>query len=405
MLVFATLVSQIFAKCVDISSTHVCAPYSHLKIDVERLSKIYGVDKELDASSWEELVLRITQGGHDQALMWKNWAQCSGYEGEYIQYYRSYVCMTDIFEFSADCNKDVKAKPLCSSVCEDYGAAVHQMILDEDVCPDDFGSYDKQVYKSVYERRKMVLDAARSCEKLLDLPVFEKAECVYGVESDAKSCGFSGDVKVAEDYCSYYPGNECCRSLGQYSEPTATPTPTETPTTTPTETPTSTPVSEKDAKAIFDPVERVALIWGIGSDAATGDEQQQAPSYIVSNQNTTIVIVATVAGVVLLAIAAFIFERKRRAKNKANAGLKRLKSRNKAPAVAPQEPVNYPPGTKLIVKFAYTQSRADEIDLHPGDVIELLGPLDAQWATFRNLTTNLQGSAPISYAVPITDAQ
>lgn len=94
-------------ECLDISSTTVCSPWSSgYRINKTELSLVYNIQIN-SAADWNEAVVGATSGGQKQRELWNKWAGCSGYQGEPIQFSRSYTCLTDIFLFSAGCNVKV----------------------------------------------------------------------------------------------------------------------------------------------------------------------------------------------------------------------------------------------------------------------------------------------------------
>ncbi|KAJ3352646.1 Protein Xrp2 [Kappamyces sp. JEL0680] len=183
--------------CVSIKTTTACAPWSgrDLYINTKKLKKVYGIpqDQELDAQSWEELLLKTTGGGKAQAALWSKWAACPAYKGTALQYLRTYTCLSDIFIYSASCNKEATGlTPICPEVCENYGGAVKKMIQDEKVCPNYYDDLDPRARKLVKKRRAYAKKAYASCQSISRLPYFnQKEQCVTGVKSDQESCATS----------------------------------------------------------------------------------------------------------------------------------------------------------------------------------------------------------------------
>ena len=106
-----------------------------MKIATE-LTRIYALSSPITADIWNTQVVRTTSGGPHQSTIWKNWSGCDGYNGELIQYSRTYVCLTDIFLFSAGCNAEQQGKlDICDGVCDAYGDAVGKLVDNEKICP------------------------------------------------------------------------------------------------------------------------------------------------------------------------------------------------------------------------------------------------------------------------------
>ena len=200
LLILSSLPQMLDARCVKLgNSSSVCAPWTgeNVFIDTRKLSKLYGIKPSKNASlfgvkEWDSLVVALTSGGKKQATFWKKWSACTGYKGELLQYYRSFVCLTDIFVHSASCNtKDQELTPICPEVCENYASAVKKMMMDEDVCPTDiYEDLEEDAVKKIKKRRKIALNTLQICQKIASKSTFNKKEqCVTGIKGDQESCG------------------------------------------------------------------------------------------------------------------------------------------------------------------------------------------------------------------------
>jgi hypothetical protein len=195
-------------NCVSIKSTSICNPYNYLQIDLTMLSKVYGV--KLDVAMWEQIVMEITSGSETQRDAWKNWGQCLKYDGAAIQYFRSVVCLTDIFQYSAKCN-DKESSELCYYICDKYELAALKIINHKESCPDNYGDYSSNTYDIINQRRGSIKQSATTCKDIIG-HLNPKTNCLKGIESDSKSCGFAMNLKMVNEYCQSHPKEVCCKS-------------------------------------------------------------------------------------------------------------------------------------------------------------------------------------------------
>ncbi|KAI8813369.1 hypothetical protein BJ742DRAFT_790185 [Cladochytrium replicatum] len=211
-------------ECISIASTSSCAPWTNgYYINSTELALVYGLQESApDAVYWDKLVNAMTGGGDLQAAIWAEWAQCLGYHGAPIQYYRSYVCLTDIFFYSAGCNPSTSiSPPLHPDVCDVYKESVVGLIQDPNACP----SLDKladnlegAALQDVFDRRSYLLSADESCRSILNSYAQSSDASVWGVTADQNSCGFGGNITVARAYCDdvfaqYHQKPKCCETL------------------------------------------------------------------------------------------------------------------------------------------------------------------------------------------------
>ncbi|KAJ3269619.1 hypothetical protein HDV01_001180 [Terramyces sp. JEL0728] len=183
------------ANCTQIPSTSVCAPFTGA-IDTTVLSKVYGT--KIDQSSWESNINQLVSGDRKKEI-WSNYFNCPGYNGESIQYSLSFICMTDLYHYSKDCNKQVT--PVCSSVCEYYQGALSTLLEDKSKCPID---YKDNSQKTLYERRRStIFDIGKFCNGAGN-------SCISGVQKDQISCGLL-DNDLYTEYCKDYPTESCCK--------------------------------------------------------------------------------------------------------------------------------------------------------------------------------------------------
>jgi hypothetical protein len=343
-------------KCISISSTHVCAPYQNLYIDSNILSEIYGVD-ELDADSWQKLVIDKTSGIESQTTSWLG-LECPNYNGEMIQYYRSFVCLTDIFKYSKKCNNEIiKTFPaLCENVCDQYTESVSQLINNNYYCT-------PSKLPSILKRRENVMKSASECKTILKN--FEiSAGCISGVGLDVFSCGFAGKLELTAKYCKLNSIDPCCinEEKLKFSE------------------------MEPNPKSFVTLQNQSSSAIDLGMDL---------------NGMNVIAIVSGSIGVILFVVLMCVCLGR---KSKGHAGVKRAVHRKVGtfPLIGEPKAISstngeLQNGDLLRVKWAYVGQVEDEIDMNVGDSIRFLGSQDEHWAEVCNLTTKMRGIIPTAY--------
>ncbi|KAJ3052592.1 hypothetical protein HK097_005995, partial [Rhizophlyctis rosea] len=317
--------AQVPKECLPIDNTHSCAPWTTgYYINATELGLVYGLQGPIpDAQYWDKLIHDTTSGGDRQASMWRDWAQCTGYNGELIQYSRSYNCLTDIHWYSSGCNANVKPASapttFCSGVCEAYGTAVRTMIEDNKVCPKGM---PQQLLSQISERRSHAVVAAQSCEYVLSqIGGGSQQQCSYGVTDDHASCGFAGDHTTAEAYCKQYPTAACCTRLNKSSSPSAPSTPASStsapiaPTQNATESnATNNTTSNKPSALIANQVQAVTHSNAQSSTASDdpGSTSSGAQSWASTNKNTLIGAGAAIGFIVVAGVAVGVIRARRR---------------------------------------------------------------------------------------------
>ncbi|KAJ3309297.1 hypothetical protein HDV04_006239 [Boothiomyces sp. JEL0838] len=146
---------------------------------------------------------------------WSDFLGCTGYRGELIQYYRTFLCLTDLFYYSAACNTPpkndtLKYPPLCSASCDTYGDSLKQIVLGE--CTTPIANITAQQQAQFESRKKVVQGAADQCKTLFTSGAYFKGQdqCERGIALDNSTCGFGGDVGSKENYCLKNPNITCC---------------------------------------------------------------------------------------------------------------------------------------------------------------------------------------------------
>ncbi|KAI9088783.1 hypothetical protein DFS34DRAFT_640049 [Phlyctochytrium arcticum] len=398
------------SECIEIKDTSACAPFgAGYSINATELGLVYGLTGPVpDAAYWDKLVVDITSGGKHQMQMWKNWAQCPGYQGELIQHYRTYTCITDLFLYSAGCNKDAKPleqkSALCPQACDSYGAAVRELVLDKDVCPKNFGKHDKLVYQQVSARRSHALTGAKSCRALLskwggpskdgkdDKSYAKNGQCKWnGVQVDHQSCGFSGNAKIAKTYCNDYPRDPCCKRISSSS---------------------SNPTDKSDAKhkaAAAMPVgpnavplssTKAAGAAAVGEPGAIGPADASATSDSFGARNKVPIIAGAAGSLLVLGGVAVGIVRARRRRSSASprGGSSRIQPASTpfiAPAMSQTTPTDAAKSNYKVI-YDYTPQLIDELELAKGDIVEVWASYDDGWGKGSNVRTGNKGTFPMA---------
>ncbi|KAI8926562.1 hypothetical protein BC831DRAFT_456157 [Entophlyctis helioformis] len=460
------------AECVPIGSTSSCSPWAHgFYINATLLSRVYGLadgEPPLSAAQWDRLVAATTSGGDMQAGIWRNWAGCSGYDGQPIQFYRSFVCLTDIFDLSAGCNSLLSnpafqrpAAPvggLCSSVCSSYGEAISSLIEDAAVCPPPpqqprhpsarrQRQPDGRFEAAIMARRRDAHNGGRLCARLTNAwqDVFGPASaCIAGVDGDASACGFAASPDVAREYCALFPRAPCCSSLAKTpastdssdssdssdSDHESTEKSNETAGTAAADSDDSkpAPVDSSSVASLLDPIRKVAMAWGIASNApamhnsaqvAAADANPSVPASSsasdsaspASSTGTLLIVLYVVGGVlaavvVVSAVSLVLKYRKKghsartsSSHSKSSAGATPfMVSTTKTSAVgqAPASQAGSPTTRQFRAVCDYNPELPDEVVLRSGDAVEVLESFDDGWCSCRNLTSKLEGLCPVA---------
>ena len=344
------MIQGLLAGCEPIPQDSICAPFQG-SIDTDKLSQIYG--QNITISNWAGIVRDQTIGGQQQQKIWSDYYKCPSYKGELIQYYRSFVCMTDLYVYSGRCNKE-KVTPVCPEVCDQYSEAV-QLMLSK--CPTT-DRYTPAVQEMIDNRRTILSSASSNCHSIRTSAVFDqKQQCMVGILSDQTSCGFGGNQNVAKAYCEKNEKSTCCSGL-----------------------------VEQRTEGSMDYVQRIVMMMGATSPFKAG----QVPSM----QTTLFIIGGVCAAVVLLGIGIAMYV-KRRAKN-----VKQVEILSPSKEI-PHVESNGGLGLKCIVKYDYQPNLSDEMELRVGDVVIFDTLSDDAWGDARNLTSGEVGKACTRFMEPI----
>ncbi|KAJ1563788.1 hypothetical protein HK405_000763, partial [Cladochytrium tenue] len=141
------------------------------------------------------LLSASTKGELLKAVM-RGYLRCDTYNGSPIQYFQTYICLTNIYHFSSGCNADLASSSsglaVCSSTCSAFGEAVGNLLHEKRRCVDlwskGFGHFGPSKRK-VASRRLKLWKGSKVCATISKKLTGDGAECHYGLGPDETSCG------------------------------------------------------------------------------------------------------------------------------------------------------------------------------------------------------------------------
>ncbi|KAJ3118207.1 hypothetical protein HDU96_003247 [Phlyctochytrium bullatum] len=385
-----------YPECIPIDETTACAPWSKgYYINATAIGLQYGLSPLKDARDWDEAITMLTLGGDLLKQVLGDYTGCTGYQGEPIQFLKTYVCLIDIFDFSERCNrvagKVPPRKPLCTDTCKAYGASVQSLIADPEACPNLEGKVNATTWEYVKRTRKDVADGGKYCAKGVEGWQTGSQGCIGSVDSDYYSCGFGGNLEVAKKYCADLKAKgrnpSCCSELKQLPRP----------------------------------LQRLASAAASGPQERDGQPAPQDESFISKNK-TAVIIGSVVAAVLVLVAVVACVAVKRRGGRRSSGGRVRVGSgaangkngnayhgytvKEAAPFVAGQKnfgttgaagkgPIGGN-GRSKVVLHPYTPQLSDEIELRPDDIVEVLAEYDDGWGKGQNTRTGAVGTFPMA---------
>ncbi|KAJ3309494.1 hypothetical protein HDV04_005986 [Boothiomyces sp. JEL0838] len=192
-------------SCLQLNNS-ICSPYNY-KINTKTLSKVYKIN--IQSQHDYESILSNTN-------LWSVYLSCPEYKDSLVQYYLSFMCMTDIFIYSKDCNNYEKVgfsipisqmnykrsdRPprLCDHVCDQYGLYT-KLLLGKCLPTSD---------PKIAEIRSVVENAGTQCREISQSSIFDQGSCILGVDRDIDTCGF-GYPSAKQSFCRENPNDACC---------------------------------------------------------------------------------------------------------------------------------------------------------------------------------------------------
>ncbi|KAJ3284467.1 hypothetical protein HDU79_008108 [Rhizoclosmatium sp. JEL0117] len=180
-------------ECVPIGNFETaCAPLTTgLFLNVTAISRFYGLPSNPSLSQWEAARLSTL----------KSFRSLLGCNDDYtVRYSATAMCQADI-ERSKGCNQGRTLPQLCTGTCQAYTNDVSHMLQDAVACPN---SNDPNIQHGRIQ--------AGQCT------VSQQTTCSIGVIADTTSCGYGGNLTIANAFCKYYSNAPpCCSNLAKIS--------------------------------------------------------------------------------------------------------------------------------------------------------------------------------------------
>ncbi|KAJ3109429.1 hypothetical protein HDU97_006674 [Phlyctochytrium planicorne] len=391
-----------YPECLPIDETSACAPWAQgYYINSTAIGLQYGLSPLTDVQEWDEAISLLTAGGDLLKQVLGDYTGCTGYAGEPIQFLKTYVCLIDIFDFSDKCNKAVNlippSKPLCTSTCNAYGASVSSLIEDKEACPNLSKELNSTTWEYLQKTRADVANGGKYCASGVASWQTSAQGCVEAVDSDLYSCGFAGNLEVAQKFCDDVASKgktvECCKNVK--------PVPGVT-----------------QRKSVF------ASAFGSSSTnerdvkETAEDAKEKTESFVKRNTVAVIIGSVCVAAVILFLIISCCISRSHRRHARNNrvataAGYYNspgqspmMKGKEAAPFAASNRSFGAAGGVggnaarlsgrTRIVGHPYTPQLSDEVELKLDDVVEVLAEYDDGWGKGQNMRTKAVGTFPLA---------
>ncbi|KAI9350899.1 hypothetical protein BDR26DRAFT_513989 [Obelidium mucronatum] len=169
--------SSSHAECVSIASTAACAPWTgNLYINTTTLAAKYNLPG-LTAASWEAALTAYNPSAD---------LGCVADQAATVSHLTTYLCLRDVFYYSADCNvannSPTPAAVLCASTCQTLGTSFDALLASA-ACPAVAPA------SAAFGARAAALGAAANCAATVaawqkDAAAGAAAECVAAVAAD-----------------------------------------------------------------------------------------------------------------------------------------------------------------------------------------------------------------------------
>ncbi|KAJ3266165.1 hypothetical protein HDU77_002296 [Chytriomyces hyalinus] len=192
-------------KCVAISATSVCAPWSsNALVDLSAVSAHYG-SNVATASDWASTVAGLSSSDYFARVL-----NCPGLDA--VHFMRSYVCIRDIYSLSSACGNKPPSPPPCSDTCDEFGQSIVLALNDPAACPTTAGPKAAAGWE---DARVAARASGDSCRKLTASWGGDVSDdsCSESVTDDFNACGFAGNTPAAQEFCTNFPSTTkppCC---------------------------------------------------------------------------------------------------------------------------------------------------------------------------------------------------
>jgi len=404
----ALLAASANAACVSLANSKVCPSYKAYSVDNSRISWLAGIGITMqpftDPASFD--------ASANSATGFLTSTDCTGYNAtNHLAYQNTILCILLIQE-SNSCSGSSQAPNLCATSCTLYETSLNAMV--QATCPTS----------SVMKSALTTLTGTCNGSNTKDWPSLQSTDtssCVNSVTNEQEFCGL-GSALARCEYCKTHATDTCCAN----GTPCSTPAASSTTVAGTTSGAVATPPSSASATPTPTESKSTSPIAGLSMAAFGG-------------------VIAGAAVLLLLIIAMCICcMRRKKTDNQGNGGSKNLSRQmsnssarynisspkiqeegfgaSSAAAIpsahipmtalpslsAPEPIVAVGAGavaagaSKATGKQSYCQalypyqaSMADELDLNPGDIVNVQKVFDDGWAVGVNMNSGSEGAFPV----------
>ncbi|CAO3564761.1 unnamed protein product [Mortierella alpina] len=424
LLPLAIVAASVHAACVPLTGTTVCAKYAGFSVDNEAAVKYVGglgakVAPFTDVAGFDAAISGATG--------FQTSSSCTGYTpSRRIRYQNTLLCAVMVSE-SKSCRN--AAPNMCLSTCTAYSTALKEMI--DTTCPNDSNS------KSLVEEMNGFCAKGSGWASLIDE---NTATCVNGLANEPTTCGFGNQTTMCA-FCTNATNaaDPCCTANAATCSPVSTVLPTTVPTPSaggvipPAVSPP--PASEKGPGGLS-----TAALGGIigggvvallglfalivccmrrsrSKSPSKGNGGSQNLSRHMSNSSASkykisspkmqeegfAAAVPTSAPIPMTALAPMSSSEPAAAAAvvaaAAAAGSRMSKGSSVGGGAATNGKQSY-----CQALYPYQASMADELDLSPGDIVNVQRVFDDGWAVGVNMNTSNEGAFPVVCVMFVDEA-
>ncbi|KAF9129526.1 hypothetical protein BG015_004137 [Linnemannia schmuckeri] len=258
-LVPLALIASANAKCISLADSTACPGFTNLQVDTSAAATLTGMGMGLTIANFDNLA-QFDKAIQESTAFYTSPESCSGYNRtEHIRYQNTVACaMITQDKFSVACSS-TRALSMCRTTCTEYATSLAQMIAKS--CPGDPES--NGMAKQFSE------DVCTTGKTFSGLSSTDTTTCVNGLNNEDKTCGFASTEAMCS-FCKTNAADACCAGTATTCNPLTTTTAPATTTignTPPASSPT-TPITNQDDSNNGD--KKDGLIAGLSTAALGG---------------------------------------------------------------------------------------------------------------------------------------
>ncbi|KAF9142835.1 hypothetical protein BGX30_002110 [Mortierella sp. GBA39] len=257
----ALLIASANAKCISLNGSTACPQFANLQVDTSAVVTQNNMKMGFSIANFDDLAQ--FDKAIEASTAWYTSTSCSGYNGtEHIRYQNTVACtiMTQDAA-SVTCSSTTSSLNMCRTTCTEYATSLVQMVTKS--CPSDG--------ESVKLANQLLNKVCPTGNTYPGLSSADAATCINGSNNEVVTCGFvnqqamctfCGNATNVADTC-------CTKNVGLCSPVTTTTTTVITTigNTPPASTPT-TPIANQDGGDNGD--KKDGLIAGLSTAALGG---------------------------------------------------------------------------------------------------------------------------------------